>query len=347
MSKKPNGGEDLSNWTMEELNNVINEFIKEQNKKNSQILKDAEEFQNKKQMVDKMNFDVHQPENPSQIEIKQPNDIPEEITCGIFPKTILNDKVIKVEIKNPKIIETNTFSPNYVTYQIETVIDSLNLKYNVQRRYSDFLWLREMLIKFYPHNYIPPMPGKKFGGRRFEPDFINKRMFFLQKFINIIINNEEFKSSDFLLEFLTLQETLMFDLKKKEYNNIPIQNNLLGIRTIDGKMKMNFNDLNGFFNNIKECLKLQSLLLERLNDNLKEYNKANEQVVNSLENIKKDFELLHYLNDKIKMKQNITKTFEELRFFFSDMKKIAFNKGKIIKKKLKYFFKYYKMESDS
>ena len=59
-------------------------------------------------------------------------------------------------------------------------------EYEVKRRYSDFCELREILIKDYPAHYVPPIP-KRTNSRNFEPYFVNKRMSFLEKFLQKII----------------------------------------------------------------------------------------------------------------------------------------------------------------
>ena len=47
--------------------------------------------------------------------------------------------------------------------------------------------IRNVLVKFSTGYDVPPIPNKKSGGRRFEKDFIEKRMKFLQKFMSAII----------------------------------------------------------------------------------------------------------------------------------------------------------------
>ena len=95
-----------------------------------------------------------------------------EIKCKLSDKTLLNNRKIKVEIKNPKNSEKSLLSTQYTLYDVCTE----SLAWIVQRRYSDFDWLRNILNKLYPRMYIPPIPGKKTGTRRFEQDFIEKRM---------------------------------------------------------------------------------------------------------------------------------------------------------------------------
>jgi hypothetical protein len=65
----------------------------------------------------------------------------------------------------------------------------------------------------------------------------------------------------------------------------------------------------------------------------------------NLEHVQKDFETLHLLNNRVLMKQEITKSFEILGIFFKNWKRILENQNEIIKIKIKDFFKYQKMEN--
>ena len=138
MRLKPENGDNLKNWSIEELNNTINNFITE---KNQYYLNTQQEMN--------QNIKINNKPNSNS------NSNSYEVPCGKLEKTILNDKQIKVEIKNPRSIEGGFFTNNYILYDLETTID-INTKWLVQRRYSDFIWLRESLCKFYPREFIPP-----------------------------------------------------------------------------------------------------------------------------------------------------------------------------------------------
>ena len=132
-----------------------------------------------------------------------------KIKCKILEKSDLNDKQIKVVIKNPKPVVTNFLSSNHVQYEVETK----QMNWLVKRRYSDFEWLRQVLSKFNPGHLVPPLPSKKIGPRRFELDFIAKRMKFLQKFIDAVMENEIFKASEPLKAFLSMTDKTNFQQK--------------------------------------------------------------------------------------------------------------------------------------
>ena len=83
----------------------------------------------------------------------------------------MNDKTVTVEVKNPTEKSGGIFSKSFILYDVITS----PMNWNVQRRFSDFDALRQLLVKYYPSYHVPPLPGKKITNRRFETDFIMKR----------------------------------------------------------------------------------------------------------------------------------------------------------------------------
>ena len=267
-----------------------------------------------------------------------------EIKCKKLEKSILNDKEIKVEIKNPKASDKKFFEQTYITYEVTTD----KLQWNVRRRFSDFEWLRKILVKLFPRNLIPPIPGKKVGPRRFEQDFIEKRMMFLQKFIDNVMTNESFKTSEALISFLSFMDRNQFEQKMKELTSYQPSNYVEDCRTLTGNLFIVDNEQNEkYYVNIQNYYKIQNQLFDRLNYNMKNfYNSLNNACI-ALEEAKRDFDTLHLLNARVLMKEEITKTYETLAVFFKNWKRNIFNQNEIIKSKIKDFFKYQRMESDS
>ena len=265
-----------------------------------------------------------------------------ELACKKSEKNALNDNNIKVIIQNPKHSEKSLLSIQYTMYEIFTE----HMNWIVQRRYSDFDWLRTILCKFYPRVLIPPIPGKKVGNRRFEQDFIEKRMKFLQIFIDEIMKNEELKTNEALYAFLSFNNRQDFERKVKELNNIIPSQYCEDLKSLEGKITILNDDFNeNYYININNYFKLQYQILNRLNNNLKYFYKNITNACGNLEEVHKDFETLNVLNNKVKMKDPIIKTFEELSIFFKNWKRILFNQNVIIKEQIKHFFKYQKMEN--
>ena len=293
MNKKKEGGDDLANWTMDELKSTINEFCEEQNKiiLNNQMIE--EQYRRQREMAQNIQLnmgDINQNyqnyQNQQTQKVQNLSSI--EFNCNILQKTALNGKQIKVTIKNPKPVEMGFFSSNYILYEVETYILPDKIRWVVNRRYSDFINLRTALQTQFPYNLIPPLPGKKIGGRRFELDFVSKRMHFLNEFLNNLVAIEEFKASDFLISFLSLVDRSQFDYKMKEVNNLPAPPMYIeDIKTLSGKVKIfNDNSLNEqYFSNVQNYFKLQNQLLEKLNEDLKFFYKTMNAAVSNLENV--------------------------------------------------------------
>ena len=265
-----------------------------------------------------------------------------EIECKKAEKTVLNDKEVKVVIQNPKTTEKTLLTTQFTIYEVCTE----SMHWMVHRRYSDFDWLRTILCKFFPRVLIPPIPGKKVGNRRFEQDFIEKRMKFLQIFMDEIMKNETLKSSEALYAFLSFSDRVQFERKIKELNSIVPSQYCEDIKSLTGKLTILYDDFNeNYYTNLNNYFKLQYQVLTRLNYNMKNFYRNITMACMSLEEVHKDFETLNILNTKVMMKEKVTKTYEELSIFFKNWKRILFNENEIIKENIKDFFKLQKMEN--
>jgi sorting nexin-7/30/sorting nexin-8 len=182
LSKRENG-DDLNNWTLSELEAIVKEFVSTQNVQSvSQEQKNPEGEEINKENLEKMEkFNAEEPKNFKE----------KVIECRKLEKSELNDKQISITVKNPKEMDGGIFGKNYILYEVQTE----PLGWVVTRRYSDFDTLRFLLAKYFPSYNIPPLPNKKMTNRRFEPDFILKRMKFLNLFINNVVQSEDFKAS--------------------------------------------------------------------------------------------------------------------------------------------------------
>ena len=174
-------GDDISQWKYDELKSTVNSFIayhkqEELKEKQEELIKNEQNIQNN-QMENQINNFLEENNNIINIDINNNNITKEYIlNCRKIEKSPLNDKKVTITIQNPKAIETSIFQSNYILYEIITDVT----QWQVSRRYSDFDWLRQTLKKIHPGLYLPPLPQKKIGSRRFEADFIAKRMKYLK-----------------------------------------------------------------------------------------------------------------------------------------------------------------------
>ena len=85
-----------------------------------------------------------------------------------------------------------------------------NLGRSVRRRFRDFRAFYEDLLEAHPTCIIPPLPGKHrivyLSGDRFSPEFVEKRIQALQRFLTRIMKHAELSKSKYLYEFVSSPE---------------------------------------------------------------------------------------------------------------------------------------------
>ena len=352
-------GDDMNNWTDDELKKCVEDFIESQKPKQKKNPPDVDKNENveKKEEENKNNIKNESSEkldsqNEYVIEERKINEKEEELfqskikelPCKILEKTILNNKDIKVTIKNPKTNEKK-MSSNYVTYEVFTE----PCYWSVRRRYSDFTLLRNILSKYYPKMFIPPLPEKKMGNKRFQQEFIERRMKFLQLFIDEVIKNENFKANEALTIFLNFNDHTQFEKKMKELNNYTYPQNFDDIKTLDGKVYNLETDYScdKYLTTLFLFCKSQKNLFTKLSNSLKLYCRNMSAACQNLEEISKCFEELYTLNKNIEIKEEITKTYNILCYFFKEKKQMWSKENEIIHEKIKGFFKLQRLKNNS
>ena len=345
LSKKENG-DDLSNWTLSELQAIVKEFADSQKPPQSPM----------PTLQEQITHPNPNPQNPQEAEEINKESVeklekfnPEEtknfkekiIECRKLDKTELNDKNITVEIKNPTEKSGGMFTKAFILYDVSTS----PMNWMVQRRFSDFDALRQILVKYYPSYHVPPLPGKKIGNRRFDLDFIQKRMKFLNLFINNVVKREEFKASEILTSFLSYTDRGKFEAKFKEFQTQVPSSYVEDYKNLDGKVIISHDEGNEkYFTNISKYFRLQRQIFQKLNHGLKGFYNSLTSACESLQEVHKYFEIMHVLNTRVLMKQTITKSFEELAFFFDNWKKVLIKQKELVKTHMKDFYKYVKLE---
>lgn len=89
---------------------------------------------------------------------------------------------------------------------------------SVIRRYSDFVWLQEVLLKKYPFRMIPELPPKKIGSHSADRAFLLKRRRGLSRFINLVMKHPVLNHDDLVLTFLTVPTDLSGWRKQASYD---------------------------------------------------------------------------------------------------------------------------------
>ena len=263
------------------------------------------------------------------------------ILCSFTEKTEMSKyENIKVEITFGEKVAGTFFSKAYMTYIITT--SPLNLK--VRRRYSDFEWLRIILLNFYSSSVIPPIPKKnKIGGDRFDENFLVKRMRTLEKFLNSLMEDPVIKSSQIVYDFLSIEEESKFNEKKKYYNNFKLPLYLRDFKSPNGKLDITLNEEREiYYQNIKDHTELNHELLSKLNKNLKSLNNEMNLVINRMDEISKNCEELFLNSVKYCDVKEIKISYYQLNDMFKYLSETLKEQSTVININIREYFKYTK-----
>ena len=265
-----------------------------------------------------------------------------EIDCLKIEKGKLNDMTIISLVQNPRVVNDSIFKTNYVLYEIITQ----QMNWCVTRRYSDFFWLRETLQSTFPCELIPVLPKKKISTRRFDKDFIEKRIKGLQKFLDNVLLNEKLKSSENVLTFLSCVDRNIFEQQKKLFNpNILKPPFVNQIKNFEGKIKLvNFENIQNsnsknHFGNLNNFLKCQNETLDIIKKNLNKFYKNLSTACTNLDEVEKGFKKLNEISSKVQLSDNICNVYEQYEIFFKNWKRLQINQTCVIKDVVNGFFK--------
>ena len=247
---------------------------------------------------------------------------------------------IKIEIALGEKKPGTFFSKAYQTYVI--TVPLLNLK--VSRRYSDFEWLRQILSNIFSSSVIPPIPKKnKLGGDRFNEEFLEKRTRTLEKFLNLLMEDPNIKSSQLFYDFLSIDELKKFYDFKKQYNHYKLPQTLKEYKTFSGQLDIKVdNSREIFYQNIKDQIEINQELLSKLNKHFKLLNNEMNMVVLRLEEISKTCEELFLHSVKYNENDDIKISYYELNEMFKHWSAALKKQNILTYKNIREYFKFSK-----
>lgn len=132
-------------------------------------------------------------------------------------KALSND-IITVE----EIPEKEGILFKHTNYAIQHLVplpdsDSTNSR-KVVRRYSDFVWLLEVLLMKYPFRMIPDLPPKKLASNG-DSLFLERRRKGLARFMNLLMKHPVLSKEPLVLMFLTVPTDLSSWRKQAQYDS--------------------------------------------------------------------------------------------------------------------------------
>ena len=336
----------------EKMNKIQKKQNKEKEKENKIYNKKEEEDNdtipddNKNDLKEKLDINMIN-ENLTNIIDKEEHDeeygiiMEDKVKCICMESTEFREhKDIRIEIKDPVKLEKKLFSGKSVNYTIITY----PFNYIVNRRYSDFNWLREMLNNLYNNILIPKMSMKgKMTKDKHDDKFIKKRMNFLERFINYIIKDETIKTSQILYDFLTIQKYDDFLIKKKLYERIKIYNyiDIKERKSLDGELNVKVNkEKEIYLENIKDNTIYNGNLFKKLNANFKSLNDELSIVIKRFEIISDIYQQIYDISNKYLDLNIIKTTYSQMNIMFKELKNNFEKFQNFIKYEVKQHFKF-------
>ena len=336
----------------EKMNKIQKKQNKEKEKENKIYNKKEEEDNdtipddNKNDLKEKLDINMIN-ENLTNIIDKEEQDeeygiiMEDKVKCICMESTEFREhKDIRIEIKDPVKLEKKLFSGKSVNYTIITY----PFNYIVNRRYSDFNWLREMLNNLYNNILIPKMSMKgKMTKDKHDDKFIKKRMNFLERFINYIIKDETIKTSQILYDFLTIQKYDDFLIKKKLYERIKIYNyiDIKERKSLDGELNVKVNkEKEIYLENIKDNTIYNGNLFKKLNTNFKSLNDELSIVIKRFEIISDIYQQIYDISNKYLDLNIIKTTYSQMNIMFKELKNNFEKFQNFIKYEVKQHFKF-------
>lgn len=172
----------------------------------------------------------------------------------------------------------------------------------VIRRYSDFVWLKEILIERYPFRMIPELPPKRIGSQNTDELFLKKRMKGLSRFINLLLKHPFLNKDGMVQKFITLKVDLSSWRKNAkisttdEFQNRRISNNFMKIWVKD--FAIQWNEADASIENMIETWSKIGALIERQERRLRQI----QQESNNFDELLTD--LIHYTPKLYNNEQN-------------------------------------------
>ena len=330
---------DLNSYSLEDLRDIVRKF-KEPKEPEKEKEKELEKAKVKVQEEDEdiIGEDEDLWGNKIEKKAKIPSLI---IKCRKFePSELINKREkLKVHITNVEIKKDGIFSLSYYEFTIKN--DLINFEF--KRRTDDFFWVKTKLASFYPNIFVPPIPKIK---TKNDGEYIQKKIYYLQSFINYIIDNDLLLSSQLFQDFITLSYK-EFKNSKEAFNLLSPPKRFGEMISSDGTLDiavLSETDKKAY--NIKSEIDKRIGIYNKLNSRLKEIIDLIYKLKEKYSNIANIFDELSHFDSKSEILK-----YDKANYDFIKLKGIFINCSNEYEKKMKYFevhirrfFKYIKNE---
>ena len=339
---------EISNWSKEDLIKAVENFInKSQGINNKENINKKEDnyiinnnliYNNENNTIKNENIINNNNNNNNNLSFN--ND--EYIKCKVSEKTEISTKNnLEITISDPQTVDGGLFSKSYTTYLVQTK----PLNFSVRRRFSDFEWLRNILMRQYINCIIPPVYKKSFLMSSVTDNIIYKRIRVLKKFINEISIHPLLRSSQIFYDFLSINNEKEFNNKKNIYNKLSVPTKSEEIKTLSSIINIGINNEKDLFGDkIKIICENNEELMKKLSKEYKLLNTKIEELVSKMENIKSIWDELYKKSNKNLEGETISGIYDVMAKLMEDWAKMEKNTINFINIKLREYFRYIRNE---
>ncbi|CCG81644.1 Sorting nexin Mvp1 [Taphrina deformans PYCC 5710] len=230
--------------------------------------------------IDKQKADLGDPWSPQESTTHTPQYAhSEHIESGptTYDQSLLSNNTLHIDAVTVRALDGKEGLPlwKHINYELT----SAKRKSSVVRRYSDFAWLLECLLKQYPFRQIPLLPPKRLAvngihihlGKQADVAFLEKRRRGLSRFVNALERHPVLRADQLVTTFLTVPTELAVWRKqasvtiKEEFEDRYLSPDLEGSlpQGIDEWMSRTISSLKGAIDTFNSLTSLQERLIRR------------------------------------------------------------------------------------
>ena len=335
-------GLEIQNWSKNDLIKAVQEFIKIKNvEKEGNIFENTEKNQINKNINNNLENDNIEKNNDNNNNFNHIFLEEDYLKCKISEITELSEKKnVEIIISDPETNEGGIFSKSYVTYLVTTK----PFNFQVRRRFSDFEWLRNILMSQYFNCILPPIYKKSYF-MSINDYIIKKRIGVLNKFINEILSHPLLKNSQIFYDFITIKDTKDFNNKKNSYDKFYQPEKSEEIKTLNGEKNIGIDNKKDV---IADRIKLNSEnneeLMKKLTKQYKILNNKINEVVLEMRNIISVWDDLYKKGNQNLESETILGIYDVMAKLMEDWAIMEENQTKLINEKIREYFRYIRHE---
>ena len=344
---KGDEGLQIENWPKNDLIKAVQDYIKinPKNEDNNQINDENNQNNDNDNNNQNNGNDIDDKNLYENINNNKANNNPiqnrENIPCK---KAEVNEISVKdnliITLSSPEMQGGGLFSKAYVTYLVETK----PLGFKVRRRFSDFIWLHDILKSLYINCVIPPIIKKNYI-MGIDVEGINKRIRVVEKFLQEISVHPLLGRSEIFYDFISLRNDKDFSIKKASYSKITPPTKVEEIKTLDGEVNICINKekelVAAKINNIAET---NIDLMKKITKEYKLLNLQIKSIIDKMKSISSIWVQLYNKSNKNFEGEIISGTYDSLNKFMEDWAKLLQSQKDQINYKIREYFRYIKNE---